>query len=83
MAKEEIISGSFQIVLQTKNVSAREAISLALEQMKRIQQQLVSQQELERAKEYLRQFPFATRYAKRVGGFFGPNGVLRSRLGLS
>jgi hypothetical protein len=30
-----------------------------------------------------RQFPFATRYAKRVGGFFEPNGVLRLRLGLS
>ena len=49
MAKEEIVSGSFQIVLLTKNASAREAISLALEQMKRMQQQLVSQQELERA----------------------------------
>jgi zinc protease len=45
--------GSFQIVLQTKNASAREAISLAIEQMKRMQQQMVSQQELERAKKYL------------------------------
>ncbi len=45
--------GSFQIVLQTKNASAREAISLALEQMERMQRELVSNQELERAKKYL------------------------------
>jgi len=45
--------GSFQIVLQTKNGSAQEAISLALKQMKRMQRELVSNQELERAKKYL------------------------------
>jgi zinc protease len=45
--------GSFQIVLQTKNSSANEAISLSLQQMKRIQKELVSEKELEGAKRYL------------------------------
>ena len=45
--------GSFQIILQTKNPSAREAISLAVQQMERIQKELVSEKELEAAKKYL------------------------------
>jgi zinc protease len=45
--------GSFQIVLQTKNSSAKEAISLSLQEMERIQKQLVSEKELEEAKKYL------------------------------
>jgi zinc protease len=45
--------GSFQIVLQTKNRSAHEAISLALQQMERIQKELVSEKDLEGAKNYL------------------------------
>ena len=45
--------GSFQIVLQTKNSSARDAISLSLRQMERIQKELVSEKELEGAKKYL------------------------------
>jgi zinc protease len=45
--------GSFQIVLQTKNSSAKEAISLSLQQMERIQKELVSEKELEGAKKYL------------------------------
>jgi len=45
--------GSFQIVLQTKNASAREAISLALQQMERIRKEPVSEKELEGAKKYL------------------------------
>jgi len=45
--------GSFQIVLQTKNPSAKEAISLSLQQMERIQKDLVSEKELEGAKKYL------------------------------
>jgi zinc protease len=45
--------GSFQIILQTKNSSAREAISLALEQMKKIREAEVSEQELEGSKKYL------------------------------
>jgi zinc protease len=45
--------GSFEIVLQTKNASAREAISLALKQMERIRKEPVSEKELEGAKKYL------------------------------
>ena len=45
--------GSFQIGLQTKNVSAREAISLAREEMKRIQKEPVSEKEIEGAQKYL------------------------------
>jgi zinc protease len=45
--------GSFQIVLQTQNASAREAISLAREQMERIRKEAVSEKELEGAKKYL------------------------------
>ncbi len=45
--------GSFQIGLQTKNVSAKEAISLAREEMKRIQKEPVSEKEIEGARRYL------------------------------
>jgi zinc protease len=45
--------GSFQIALQTKNASAREAIALSLEEMKRIRTQGVSEKELDAAKKYL------------------------------
>ncbi len=45
--------GSFQISLETKNATAREAISLAIEQMKRMQTDLVSEDELEVSKKYL------------------------------
>ncbi|MFQ6078149.1 MAG: M16 family metallopeptidase [Thermodesulfobacteriota bacterium] len=45
--------GSFQIVLETQNSSAREAISLSLQQMERIRRELVSEKELEVAKNYL------------------------------
>jgi zinc protease len=45
--------GSFQIALQTKNSSARDAISLSLQQMERIKKELVSEKELEGAKKYL------------------------------
>jgi zinc protease len=45
--------GSFQIVLQTKNSSAREAITLSLRQMEGIRKEMVSEKELEGAKKYL------------------------------
>jgi len=45
--------GSFQIVLQTKNASAREAISLSLQQLERIRKEPVSEKEIEGAKKYL------------------------------
>ncbi len=45
--------GSFQVILQTKNQSAREAISLSLQQIERIQKEPVSEKELDGAKKYL------------------------------
>jgi zinc protease len=45
--------GSFQVILQTKNSSAREAISLILEQMELMRKEPVSERELEGAKKYL------------------------------
>jgi zinc protease len=47
------VQGSFQIVLQTKNASAGEAISLALGQMNLICRKPVPEEALERAKKYL------------------------------
>ena len=46
-------AGSFQIVLQTKNNSAREAITLARDQVERIRKGMVSEKELEGAQKYL------------------------------
>ncbi len=45
--------GSFEIILQTKNASAREAIAISREQMKLIRKEPVSDKELEDAKKYL------------------------------
>ena len=45
--------GSFQIVLQTKNASAQEAMALALQQMERLRSVLVSEPELAAAKKAL------------------------------
>lgn len=47
------LPGSFQISLQTKNVSAREAISLARKEMKRMQREGVAEKEIEGARKYL------------------------------
>jgi len=45
--------GSFQIILQTKNSSAREAVRIAFEQMRKIRNDLVKTGEIEGAKKYL------------------------------
>ena len=45
--------GAFQLVLQTKNSSAVEAISLAMKQMEQIRKEPVSVEALQRAKNYL------------------------------
>jgi len=45
--------GSFQVVLQTKNASASDAISLVLKEMERIRDNPISEKELEGAKKYL------------------------------
>jgi zinc protease len=46
-------SGSFSVSLQTKNESAREAISVVLEEIRKMQQQPVTDKELEGARKYL------------------------------
>ena len=62
--------GSFQIVLQTKNTSASEAISLAVGQIKLIQEGLVSEKELEGAKRYLiGSFPLRVDTQAKLAGF--------------
>jgi zinc protease len=46
-------AGAFKIVLQTKNVSAQEAVSLLRQEMERIQSELVLEEELDKARKYL------------------------------
>lgn len=48
-----LFPGSFRVVLQTKNQSANEAVKLVLEQLRRIQQEPVSDAELNSAKKFL------------------------------
>jgi len=51
--------GAFQVILQTKNSSAQEAISILRAELRTIQKDPVSPKELERAKKYLiGSFPF-------------------------
>jgi zinc protease len=48
-----LFPGSFQVVLETKNQSANQAISMVLAQMRRIQESPVSDAELQSAKKFL------------------------------
>jgi zinc protease len=74
--------GSFQIALQTKNSSAREAISISLREMERMQEGLVSTDELKRAKDYLiGSFPLRLDTQEAVATFITQ--VEYYRLGLS
>jgi len=62
--------GSFQVVLETKNASAREAISLVVAQIKLMQEALVSEKELEGAKKYLiGSFPLRVDTQAKLAGF--------------
>jgi zinc protease len=63
--------GSFQIALQTKNESAREAITLSLQEAERIQKNLVSEKELAGAKKYLiGSFPMRLDTQAKLANFF-------------
>jgi zinc protease len=63
-------SGSFQVVLQTKKESAKEAIGLVLRELERIRKELVSEQELEGAKRYLiGSFPMRLDTQAKMAGF--------------
>ncbi len=62
--------GSFQVILQTKNASAREAIGIAREQMEIIRRKPVKKSELKRAKNYLiGSFPMRVETQARLADF--------------
>ena len=62
--------GSFQVVLQTKNASARDSIQLAVGEMSRMRTEPVSDKELEGAKKYLiGSFPLRLITQERIAGF--------------
>jgi zinc protease len=62
--------GSFQIVLQTKNASAQEAISIGFREMERIRNDLVTEKEIEGAKKYLTgSFPMRLDTQEKVADF--------------
>jgi zinc protease len=62
--------GSFQVVLQTKNASAREAIALVFQEMKKMGTEPVSEDELSRAKKYLTgSFPLRLDTQGKLAGF--------------
>jgi len=64
--------GTFQFVMQTKNDSAAEAIRLAREEIRRIREELVSEVELNDAKNYLTgSFPLRFDTNRKVAGFLG------------
>lgn len=62
--------GTFQFVMQTKNESAAEAVRLAREEIRRMRDELVSEVELNDAKDYLTgSFPLRFDSNRKVAGF--------------
>ena len=62
--------GTFQLVMQTKNDSTRETIRIAREEIERIRRELVSEQELNDAKDYLTgSFPLRLDTNRKVANF--------------
>jgi zinc protease len=62
--------GTFQFVMQTRNETAQEAIRIAHEEIRRIREELVSEQELNDAKDYLiGSFPLRFDTNRRVASF--------------
>lgn len=62
--------GSFQFVMQTKNETALEAIQIAKDEIRRIREAPVSEQELNDAKDYLiGSFPLRFDTNRKVAGF--------------
>jgi len=63
--------GTFQVTMQTKNESADEAIRIAVEEIRRIREQRVGEEELQAAKDYLiGSFPLRFDTNRRLAGFF-------------
>jgi zinc protease len=66
----ERMRGEFQLVMQTKNETAQEAIQIAKEEIGRIREALVSEQELGDAKDYLTgSFPLRLDTNRKVANF--------------
>jgi len=62
--------GEFQLVMQTKNETAQEAIQIAREEIRRIREAPVSEQELSDAKDFLTgSFPLRLDTNRKVAGF--------------
>jgi zinc protease len=62
--------GTFQVTMQTKNENAGEAIRIAKEEISRIREQGVSEEELTAAKNYLTgSFPLRLDTNRRIAGF--------------
>jgi len=62
--------GEFQLVMQTKNETAQEAIQIAREEIRRIREAPVSEQELGDAKDFLTgSFPLRLDTNRKVAGF--------------
>lgn len=62
--------GSFQLVMQTENASAREAMRIAREEIARIRSEPVSEQELNDAKDYLTgSFPLRLDTNRKIASF--------------
>lgn len=63
-------AGSFAVTLQTKNASAREAVTVILEEMRKIQREPVTDRELEGAVKYLTgSFPLRLDTQAKLAGF--------------
>ena len=63
-------TGSFSITLQTKNASARESISIVLDEMKKMEAKPVTDKELEGARKYLTgSFPLRLDTQAKLAGF--------------
>lgn len=62
--------GTFQVVMQTKNETAEEAIRIAKEEIRRIREKGISEEELSAAKDYLTgSFPLRLDTNRRVASF--------------
>lgn len=62
--------GTFQVTMQTKNETAEEAVRIAMEEIRRIREQGVSEEELKDAKDYLvGSFPLRLDTNRRVANF--------------
>lgn len=62
--------GAFEFIMQTKNETALEAIRIATEEMRRMREQPVTEQELSDAKDYLiGSFPLRFDTNRKVAGF--------------